>query len=221
MRAISIKQPWANQIAQGTKRVEYRTWKVATGPILIVASSTPGPGYAGEPRGVAVCTAEILRVTGEHGDYVWHLANVRPVEPEPVKGHAAIYKVDDARIRHVGPAVVPVAPKSAVKRKPRSKRGRYTFEEHESGAVIRGASEREAHDAYWRAYQLANVRGVPVAVLIDGCHTKIVEPGPTMDRAAFIAQIVGLPLNWEPTAPTVTAGDLARTMARGFAREPV
>ena len=101
MRAISIKQPYASQIAAGKKRVEYRTWKCPTGPILIVASSTPTDGYAGEPLGVAICTAEITEIVGEPGNYRWHLGNVRRVRPAKLRGYASIYQVDDELIVHV------------------------------------------------------------------------------------------------------------------------
>jgi hypothetical protein len=101
MRAISIKQPYASQIAVGNKRVEYRTWKCPPGPILIVASSTPADGYAGEPLGVTICTAEITKVLGAPGNYRWHLGNVRRVLPVKVRGYASIYQVDDGLIAHV------------------------------------------------------------------------------------------------------------------------
>ncbi len=44
MKAISIKQPWANFIEQGTKTIEIRSWQTKhRGPLLIVASLQPSP----------------------------------------------------------------------------------------------------------------------------------------------------------------------------------
>lgn len=43
MRALTIKQPWAELIAMGEKRVENRTWWTRyTGPILIHAAASRG-----------------------------------------------------------------------------------------------------------------------------------------------------------------------------------
>lgn len=42
MKALSIKQPYASAIADGTKTREYRTWQIAyRGPLAIVASKSP------------------------------------------------------------------------------------------------------------------------------------------------------------------------------------
>jgi len=39
IKAISLKQPWANLVASGKKTIETRTWKTPySGPILIVSS---------------------------------------------------------------------------------------------------------------------------------------------------------------------------------------
>ncbi|MBK6692827.1 MAG: ASCH domain-containing protein [Myxococcales bacterium] len=41
MRALSVKQPWAELIAAGKKKIEYRTWSVdLRGELLIVASKS-------------------------------------------------------------------------------------------------------------------------------------------------------------------------------------
>lgn len=101
MIALSIKQPYAEQIARGDKVHEFRSWPTKhRGPLLVVASrATDAPGYAGEPRGVAVCVVEVTRCFAR-GDraYAWALANPRRVSPIAVKGSAAFYHVDDARI---------------------------------------------------------------------------------------------------------------------------
>jgi len=39
MKALSVKQPWANKIASGEKTIEVRTWYTHyRGPLLIVLS---------------------------------------------------------------------------------------------------------------------------------------------------------------------------------------
>ncbi len=49
--------------------------------------------------GAAVCVVDLWKVTGDEGDYSWHVRNPRRVEPIAVKGYASIYHVDDALIR--------------------------------------------------------------------------------------------------------------------------
>jgi len=84
MRALSIRQPYAEQILRGTKKVEYRSRLTNVRErIYIYASMTPGevedwedinlhPGDL--PTGVLVGTVEIKNCSGEPGDYEWHLA---------------------------------------------------------------------------------------------------------------------------------------------------
>lgn len=79
MYALSVKQPRAELIARGTKRIEYRSWMT-------------------RHRGDLVA---ITTVTGSDGDYRWHLADPRRVKPLPLRGYAALYKVPDERIEVV------------------------------------------------------------------------------------------------------------------------
>ncbi len=86
-KAISIKQPWANLIAQGTKTIETRKWATNyRGPLLICASQKAmsleaysricRPAQVMErpainlwPRGVALCLVDLLGcevITREH-----------------------------------------------------------------------------------------------------------------------------------------------------------
>ena len=93
-RALSIRQPYAEQIMSGTKRVEYRTQPTKVRErVYIYASLTPGDerefkrmkAQAGDfPVGVLVGTVELVDCTGHPGDYEWHLG--RPVRlPEPIR----------------------------------------------------------------------------------------------------------------------------------------
>ena len=94
-RAISIRQPYAEQILCGTKKIEYRS--IVThirGRVYIYASQKPKleayqklkitPGSL--PTGVIVGTVEIVGCDGSNGDYEWHLANPerldQPIKPE-------------------------------------------------------------------------------------------------------------------------------------------
>lgn len=101
MRALSIRQPYAEQILRGIKRFEYRSRPTRIrGRVYIYASLKPGPEeefrrmrlQPGElPTGVLVGSVEISNCSGEPGDYQWHLARpqrlqrlVRPTKrPQP------------------------------------------------------------------------------------------------------------------------------------------
>lgn len=104
MKAISLKQPWANYIASGQKTVETRKWATKyRGKILIVSSKSPNI----PPAGYALATAEIIdcrpmvkadekaaMVKIYPKAYSWVLKNIRKIKPFPVKGQLSLYEVD-------------------------------------------------------------------------------------------------------------------------------
>jgi hypothetical protein len=104
MKAISIKQPWANLIASGQKTIETREWSTPyRGQILLVSSKIPKI----EPAGCAVAVADLVdcRVMTKGDEnaakcsiypnaFAWVLENVRAIEPFPVKGRLGLYEVD-------------------------------------------------------------------------------------------------------------------------------
>ncbi len=84
-RALSIRQPYAEMIMRGAKKVEIRSGPVNIRErVYIYASKTPGEKEAFKeikkhpgdlPVGVLVGTVEITGCTGKPGDYKWHLSN--------------------------------------------------------------------------------------------------------------------------------------------------
>lgn len=94
MRALSVRQPFADQIIKGTKRVEYRSRPTnIRGRVYVYASETPGsPKGESLRRGVVIGTVEIHKCTGKPNDYQWHLRNPKPLakpkkptgRPQPV-----------------------------------------------------------------------------------------------------------------------------------------
>src|SRR5262249_52856213 len=84
MRALSIRQPYAELILAGRKSVEYRSRPVRLrGRVYVYACKSPGPAEvysrnrldaADLPHGVLVGTVEIVDCTGSDGEYQWHLA---------------------------------------------------------------------------------------------------------------------------------------------------
>src|SRR6266851_4536576 len=103
LKALSLKQPWANMIAAGEKTIETRKWPTDyRGPLLIVSSKSPGI----PPAGYAVALATLvdcrpMTSADEHlaqcrlyrGAYSWILSDVRRLKPFSVRGQLGIYDV--------------------------------------------------------------------------------------------------------------------------------
>ena len=101
MRALSVKQPWANLIASGLKTIETRTWATAyRGPLLIVSSKRPNI----PPAGSAVAIAELVdcrpMTRADEGAACcdvypnavsWVLEDVRQIRPFRVKGALGVF----------------------------------------------------------------------------------------------------------------------------------
>ena len=94
MRALSIRQPYAEQILRGEKKVEYRSRSTNIHEkVYIYVAMTHGdpedfrkmnlrPGDL--PRGLLVGTVEIADSTGGNGNYEWHLKKPERIS-EPIK----------------------------------------------------------------------------------------------------------------------------------------
>lgn len=88
MRALSIRQPYAEQIMRGEKTIEYRSraTKIIGERFYIYAARTwagvnghsaSDINQADAPTGVIVGTAKISKCVRENGHYEWHLTQVR------------------------------------------------------------------------------------------------------------------------------------------------
>ena len=111
MKALSVRQPFASQIASGEKTVELRSWSTKfRGPLLIVASARPGPDKDLR-RGGTVCVVDVVDVVEatrqhfadaccplERGEqptgYAWLLSKPRHVTFLAVKGKLGLYNFD-------------------------------------------------------------------------------------------------------------------------------
>lgn len=105
MNAISIRQPWIELIIRGEKTLEVRSWRTKIrGDIILCASAAPK--MYDLPTGQALCIANIVdcrrflpsdakKACCDHVDdfYVWELANIRAIQPFPVKGRLNFYQI--------------------------------------------------------------------------------------------------------------------------------
>jgi hypothetical protein len=103
MKALSIKQPWANMIANGEKTIETRKWPTKyRGQILIVSSKSPPIKPAGFALAIArVVDCRPMTQADEaaaccpvyDGAFSWLLEDIQKIEPFEVKGSLGIYEV--------------------------------------------------------------------------------------------------------------------------------
>jgi hypothetical protein len=103
MRALSIKQPWANMIVSGEKTIETRVWSTSyRGDILLVSTRSPNI----QPAGYALAIAKLVdwrpMTSADVADakcalyknaFSWVLNNIRPITPFPVRGRLGLYEI--------------------------------------------------------------------------------------------------------------------------------
>ena len=118
MKTLSVRQPYASEIAAGRKLTENRTWPTKyRGPLLIAASQRKSGNL---PTGCAICIVDLVDITGVEGNYHWHLDNVRLVENTPIKGKLRLFETPDEDIKIIG--AVPTSNTKAFSTSPRNKR---------------------------------------------------------------------------------------------------
>lgn len=114
MKSLSVKQPWANWIANGRKTIETRRWATSyRGPLLICSSKEFDHDTAVDeraalyPLGFALCIVDLVDVRMMEGRAdedaalcgvypgarAWVLANPRKIEPFSVKGRLGLFEV--------------------------------------------------------------------------------------------------------------------------------
>ncbi len=102
VKALSVKQPWANFIASAQKTIETRSWGTPyRGDLLIASFKTPAkPGPAGcgvalvelfDCRRMLPSDEESALCEVYPGAYAWRLRNLRPLEPFPIRGEQGLY----------------------------------------------------------------------------------------------------------------------------------
>lgn len=111
MKALSVKQPFANMICSGEKTVEQRTWQTShRGDLIIVSSQKP----AINPAGQTICIVDLVdcvKFTQGHvydakceyidGAFAWLLADIRPVRNVGISGSLGLYEVHDSVIEKI------------------------------------------------------------------------------------------------------------------------
>jgi len=104
MKALSVKQPWANLIASGEKTIETRIWATGyRGEILIASTKRPNIDPAG--YGIAIATLADCRPMTHQDEaaahcilypqaFAWVLRDIRRIAPFPVRGALGLFDVD-------------------------------------------------------------------------------------------------------------------------------
>jgi hypothetical protein len=105
MKALSVKQPYANMIASGQKTIETRTWPTDyRGDLLICSSKKPDIALAGyalavvelyDCRPMTKADEAAARCELYDGAWAWLLWDIRPIlVPFPVRGQLGLFEVD-------------------------------------------------------------------------------------------------------------------------------
>ncbi len=116
MKALSVKQPWAELIRLGIKPYEMRTWSTKyRGQLLICSSLLRADNEAADrwddvegPRGTAICLVNLVDCRPVNvrmdaalaccdiapGQFVWELRDVKRVRPIQVRGQLGIFEVN-------------------------------------------------------------------------------------------------------------------------------
>jgi len=104
LKALSVKQPWTNMIANRMKSIETRYWSTDyRGDLVIVSSKIPNiypAGYALAIVRVKNCRRmrkedEIAaRCPFDPRAFSWILTDVRKIHPIPIKGEKGLYDIN-------------------------------------------------------------------------------------------------------------------------------
>lgn len=86
MKTLSIRSPYAEQIISGEKVIEFRSWKPKFRGRFLVHRSGKGGGIIG--------SVELFDVTGEPGDYEWHLREPIALPFCPCKGRLNLWEFE-------------------------------------------------------------------------------------------------------------------------------
>jgi len=105
MKALSVKQPWANMIARGEKTIELRSWGTRhRGDLLICSSKQP---YI-EPAGCILAIVNLVNcrratqadeekacsIVWLNVDFAWVFEDIRRIAPFPIKGAQGLFDIE-------------------------------------------------------------------------------------------------------------------------------
>lgn len=107
-KALSVRQPWANLIAEGRKTIETRQWPTDyRGPLIIVSSKRPPIPPAGctvakvnlvDCRPMTKADEEAAGASFYFGAYAWVFEDIQPLIPVPIKGQLGIYEINSDKV---------------------------------------------------------------------------------------------------------------------------
>jgi hypothetical protein len=104
MKALTIRQPWASLIMDGSKDVENRSRPTKYRGILVIhaglADDPTEPADADLPRGAIIGTVRLVDCVRDSespwaraDQWHWILADPRPCRPRPAKGQLGLWSL--------------------------------------------------------------------------------------------------------------------------------
>ena len=100
MKSITIRQPYAQLIADGRKKIEYRSWPCKhRGDLAIHAGLAVdldecqrlAPNPESLPKGMIVAIVEMVGCKKQRDGYGWQLRNVRKIRPVAARGRLGLW----------------------------------------------------------------------------------------------------------------------------------
>lgn len=117
MKALSLYAPYAALVADGAKKIEWRSWETSYRGQLLICSGAKKTKASENflPFGYALCTVEIadcvpfsekhlfdayMSEMPEKSGFAWVLKNKKIIRPFPVKGKQRIFNLENAPIEY-------------------------------------------------------------------------------------------------------------------------
>lgn len=105
LKAISLKQPYANLVVRGQKTIETRKWSTHYRGDILICSSRSG---VGEPKEMALCLVRLIDIRPMTASdaaaacielypkaKAWIISDLRVLKhPIPVKGRLGLFEVE-------------------------------------------------------------------------------------------------------------------------------
>lgn len=103
MKCLSLRPDWADLVASGDKKSEYRTWSTNhRGDLLIHANKNlPKSAEGLLVSGHCIVVANLYNIKKRKNDYAWQLKNIRFIKPIKISGQQRLFNVDDNLIEYL------------------------------------------------------------------------------------------------------------------------
>jgi hypothetical protein len=103
VKCISLRPDWADLVASGDKKTEFRSWSTThRGDLLIHANKNlPKAAKGLLVSGYCIAVVNLFDVKKNKTGYSWKLNNLRYIKPIKINGQQRLFNVDDHLIQYL------------------------------------------------------------------------------------------------------------------------